>query len=782
MAGVDGLIVGAGVIAIAFAWYLFTLVAAVQVNKTELTESSKINSCMNEKQTDSMEVIYEAIREGADAFLMAEYKICLIFVVCFAAVIFFLIGLGQDFEAAILTTIAFVTGAFTSMFSGWIGMKVAVFANARTTIEAAAGTNEEEKYMGAFNMAFRAGGVMGFSLCGLGLLVLWFLLQIYSGYLDLTDLSEYEVMMDCISGYGLGGSTIAMFGRVGGGIYTKAADVGADLVGKTELDIPEDDPRNAATIADNVGDNVGDVAGMSSDLFGSFAEATCAALVISASSSDFVTEGGWSALMFPLCISASGILVCLVSSFLAMNAVKSQPQVEKTLKGQLIVTTVLMVPVGAILAMSLLPAEFTLHGVAQASFTATPMKVVVCLSSGVIGGLVIGLITEYYTSFSYSPVVEVANSCKKGGAATNIIYGLALGYKSAIIPIMVLAVIIFLSFSLCDTYGVAVAALGMLSTLATCLSIDIYGPVCDNAGGIAEMTLPELPENVRECTDALDAAGNTTAAIGKGFAIGSAALVSLALYGALVVRLEITTGVNVLEPMTFSFLLIGAMLPYWFSAMTMKSVGEAAGAMVEEVRAQVKDETIVTAGSDRLTGLGKETMKPGETVKAGVGILQGLVKPDYKQCIDISTKASLKEMVPPSALVIMAPLLAGTFFGVYAVFGILTGGLVSGVQLAISMSNTGGAWDNAKKYIEGGHSPDPDLQGKGTEYHKAAVVGDTVGDPLKDTSGPALNILMKLMAILSLVFADYFQSINEGRGIFNIAVAGASVAAQAASP
>jgi len=623
MAGVDGLIVGAGVIAIAFAWYLFTLVAAVQVNKTELTESSKINSCMNEKQTDSMEVIYEAIREGADAFLMAEYKICLIFVVCFAAVIFFLIGLGQDFEAAILTTIAFVTGAFTSMFSGWIGMKVAVFANARTTIEAAAGTNEEEKYMGAFNMAFRAGGVMGFSLCGLGLLVLWFLLQIYSGYLDLTDLSEYEVMMDCISGYGLGGSTIAMFGRVGGGIYTKAADVGADLVGKTELDIPEDDPRNAATIADNVGDNVGDVAGMSSDLFGSFAEATCAALVISASSSDFVTEGGWSALMFPLCISASGILVCLVSSFLAMNAVKSQPQVEKTLKGQLIVTTVLMVPVGAILAMSLLPAEFTLHGVAQASFTATPMKVVVCLSSGVIGGLVIGLITEYYTSFSYSPVVEVANSCKKGGAATNIIYGLALGYKSAIIPIMVLAVIIFLSFSLCDTYGVAVAALGMLSTLATCLSIDIYGPVCDNAGGIAEMTLPELPENVRECTDALDAAGNTTAAIGKGFAIGSAALVSLALYGALVVRLKIEGGVNVLEPMTFAFLLIGAMLPYWFSAMTMKSVGEAAGAMVMEVRAQMKDKTIIPAGSDRLTGLGMATLKPGKTVEAGVGILEG---------------------------------------------------------------------------------------------------------------------------------------------------------------
>jgi len=770
MSGVDGLIVGAGAIGLAFAWFLFTKVASVQVNKAELTESSKINSCMNEAQTDSMEVIYEAIREGADAFLMAEYKICFIFVACFAGVIFFLIGLGQDFEAAILTTVAFVTGALTSMLSGWIGMKVAVFANARTTIEAAAGTNEEEKFMGAFNMAFRAGGVMGFSLCGLGLLVLWFLLQIYSGYLDLTDVSEYEIMMDCISGYGLGGSTIAMFGRVGGGIYTKAADVGADLVGKTELDIPEDDPRNAATIADNVGDNVGDVAGMSSDLFGSFAESTCAALVISASSSDFVTEGGWAALMFPLCISAAGILVCLVSSFLAVNAVKSQPLVETTLKRQLIITTVLMVPVGAILAMSLLPAEFTLHGVAQGTFTATPMKVVVCISSGVVGGLIIGLITEYYTSFSYDPVKEVAVSCKKGGAATNIIYGLALGYKSAIIPILVLAVIIFLSFSLCDTYGVALAALGMLSTLATCLSIDIYGPVCDNAGGIAEMTLPELPDNVRDCTDALDAAGNTTAAIGKGFAIGSAALVSLALYGALVVRLEITSGVNVLEPLTFAFLLIGAMLPYWFSAMTMKSVGEAAGAMVEEVRGQVKDTTLVSYESGRLTGLGKEKMKPGQTVEAGKGILEGLVKPDYKQCIDISTKASLKEMVPPSALVIIAPLLAGTFFGVYAVFGILTGGLVSGVQLAISMSNTGGAWDNAKKFIEGKHSDDPDLQGKGTEIHKAAVVGDTVGDPLKDTSGPALNILMKLMAILSLVFAEYFKAINEGRGLLNIPV------------
>jgi len=555
-------------------------------------------------------------------------------------------------------------------------------------------------------------------------------------------------MMDCISGYGLGGSCIAMFGRVGGGIYTKAADVGADLVGKCDLGIPEDDPRNPATIADNVGDNVGDVAGMSSDLFGSFAESTCAALVIAASSAS-MRSAGWSALLFPVTISAAGILVCLVTSFLAthIHPVKCKGDIEAALKLQLIVTSVLVVVASVFLSYWLLPATFTLSGVAQASFEATPGSVSVCVCGGCLGGLAIGLVTEYYTSHSYAPVREVAMSCKQGGAATNIIYGLALGYLSAIVPVFILSGVIFVAFTLCDTYGVALAAIGMLSTLATGLTIDGYGPVCDNAGGIAEMS--EMEEEVRDCTDALDAAGNTTAAIGKGFAIGSAALVSLALYGAFVVRLGIDTGVNVLEPLTFSFLLLGAMLPYWFSAMTMKSVGEAAGAMVEEVKSQfAKDDRLMMGTAPKaVVAAGRET------------------------CIDISTKASLREMVAPSALVMLAPLVAGTFFGVYAVFGLLTGGLVSGVQLAISMSNTGGAWDNAKKFIEQKLSDDPELKkGKGTDVHKAAVVGDTVGDPLKDTSGPALNILMKLMAILSLVFADYFWSINEGRGLFNVAV------------
>jgi len=352
--------------------------------------------------------------------------------------------------------------------------------------------------------------------------------------------------------------------------------------------------------------------------------------------------------------------------------------------------------------------------------------------------LIIGLVTEYYTSHSFKPVRDVANACKTG-AATNIIYGLALGYKSCIIPVFILAIVIFIGFYTLNMYGVALAAIGMLVTLATGLTIDAYGPVCDNAGGIAEMALQDFPE-VREKTDALDAAGNTTAAIGKGFAIGSAALVSLALYGAFAVRVGIKNGVNILSPVTFAFLLIGSNLPYWFSALTMKSVGTAAMEMVVEVERQFRE--------------CPELLNEGTTLR-----------PDYTRCVDISTKAALREMVPPAALVMLSPLIAGTFFGKYAVAGVLTGGLVSGVQLAVSMSNTGGAWDNAKKYIEK-QSPDSELQGKGSDIHKAAVVGDTVGDPLKDTSGPSLNILMKLMAIISLVFAPYFLAINDGNGIF----------------
>jgi inorganic pyrophosphatase len=405
-----------------------------------------------------------------------------------------------------------------------------------------------------------------------------------------------------------------------------------------------------------------------------------------------------------------------------------------------VITTILLIPFTYFLANSFLPSSFVIDGV-TGDVTATPDDAFVCVISGAIGGLIIGLITEYYTSHSYKPVRQVAFSCTTG-AATNIIYGLALGYKSVIIPVFVLALVIFTSFELCDMYGCGLAAVGMLATLATGLTIDAYGPVCDNAGGIAEMA--ELPPEVREKTDALDAAGNTTAAVGKGFAIGSAALVSLALFGAFVTRLDITSGVNILEPLPFAFLLIGAMIPYWFSALTMKSVGNAAMKMVAEVERQFRENpALLEEGTDQ--------------------------RPDYRACVEISTQASLKEMIPPGALVMLTPLLTGTFFGVYAVFGLLSGALVSSVQMAISMSNTGGAWDNAKKYIEKADA-DSELQGKGSDVHKAAVVGDTVGDPMKDTSGPSLNIVMKLMAILSLVFAAYFQAINDGQGVFNIEV------------
>jgi inorganic pyrophosphatase len=405
-----------------------------------------------------------------------------------------------------------------------------------------------------------------------------------------------------------------------------------------------------------------------------------------------------------------------------------------------VITTILIIPFTYAIANSFLPSSFVISGV-TGDVTATPDDAFVCVISGAIGGLIIGLITEYYTSHSYQPVRQVAFSCTTG-SATNIIYGLALGYKSVIIPVFVLALVIFTAFELCDMYGCALAAVGMLSTLATGLTIDAYGPVCDNAGGIAEMA--ELPPEVREKTDALDAAGNTTAAVGKGFAIGSAALVSLALFGAFVTRLDITTGVNILEPLPFAFLLIGAMIPYWFSALTMKSVGNAAMKMVAEVERQFRENpALLEEGTE--------------------------IRPDYRACVEISTQASLKEMIPPGALVMLAPLVTGSFFGVYAVFGLLSGALVSSVQMAISMSNTGGAWDNAKKYIEKADA-DSELQGKGSDVHKAAVVGDTVGDPMKDTSGPSLNIVMKLMAIISLVFSSFFQAINDGRGVFDIDV------------
>jgi inorganic pyrophosphatase len=665
------------------------------------------------------------------------------------------------------SALSFTVGAITSTASGYIGMKIATYANARTCLEARKGVAP------AFMVAFRSGAVMGFALSGLGLLMLFITLKIFELVSVLIPFPTHPLpslflsplclvflcntqhscslgyrcvilqyfgdnwvsLYEAITGYGLGGSSIALFGRVGGGIYTKAADVGADLVGKVEKDIPEDDPRNPAVIADNVGDNVGDIAGMGADLFGSFAESTCAALVVSSVSS--LGDGPdktFAGMMFPLCVSALGIIGCLATSLLAtdLHPAKGISDIEPCLKVQLVVSTVVMTPIVTVMAKYLLPNEFT--GIfTHLRDVDTPVKwyyVAICVCAGLWGGLIIGLVTEYYTSHAYQPVRDVADACRTG-AATDIIFGLALGYKSAIVPCIIIAICIYTGFTLAGMYGIACAALGMLTTMSIGLAIDAYGPISDNAGGIAEMA--GLGEDIRERTDALDSAGNTTAAIGKGFAIGSAALVSLALFGAYVTRAGITLkDASILDAHIFFGLLIGAMLPYWFSAMTMKSVGKAALAMVEEVRRQFATTP---------------------------GLMDGSVRPDYKRCVAISTEASLSEMIPPGILVMGTPVIVGILFGVRCLAGVLAGALVSGVQMAVSMSNTGGAWDNAKKYLEAGATEHArSLGGKGTDAHKAAVIGDTVGDPLKDTSGPSLNILIKLMAVESLVFAPFFKA------------------------
>ncbi|CAK9088064.1 Pyrophosphate-energized vacuolar membrane proton pump (Pyrophosphate-energized inorganic pyrophosphatase) (H(+)-PPase) [Durusdinium trenchii] len=639
--------------------------------------------------------IYAKIMDGAIQFIKVEYAICCLFCVLFSGVIYGLVSWGtKSHTQGALTAGAFLTGAFTSMLCGFLGMMIATFSNARTTLACA-----HKGYTEGFNTAFRGGSVMGYALCSLGVFVLWVLLTFYRKVYPEAD--DWEILFDCAAGYGLGGSTVAMFGRVGGGIYTKAADVGADLVGKVVAGLDEDDPNNPATIADNVGDNVGDIAGMGADLFGSFAESTCAALVIAAAavegSNNTLSAAGWDAMLFPVAISAAGIVICILCGFFATNIspVKVEADIEKVLKIQMVLTAILMLPVIYYLAVLLLPEHFRLEGVRltesghQAKIHGSPFKAFICATMGCVGGLIIGLVTEYFTSHSFIPTRELASACKFG-TAVNIIQGLALGYKSCIVPVFVLSSAIFVSFQLCDLYGIALAALGMLATLSCGLTIDGFGPISDNAGGIAEMAL--FNPEVRRRTDALDAAGNTTAAIGKGFAIGSAALVSLALYGAFVIRLRVKTGVNILEPTTFAFLIIGCMIPYWFAALTMKSVGKAAGEMVAEVQRQfsMKD----SKGKTLLTGSTE-------------------LKPDSKTCIQISTQASIREMVAPACLVILSPLAAGTFFGVQAVFGLLTGSLGSSVQLAISMSNSGGAWDNCKKFIKNGFSDDVELLGIG---------------------------------------------------------------------
>jgi len=699
--------------------------------------------------TDKMKKIAGHIAEGAMAFLKAEYKVLVIFVACVAVL---LAVTANGTTSSWLVGVSFVLGAFSSALAGFIGMRVATKANVRTTNAARTSLGK------ALEVAFVGGSVMGMGVVGIGVLGLSLLLIVYGNMFGLDGQENVTRVITIITGFSFGASSIALFARVGGGIYTKAADVGADLVGKVEAGIPEDHPLNPATIADNVGDNVGDVAGMGADLFESYVGSIVGTMVLGAA---FMVPGfsdnfnGLSAVLLPLVLAGVGIIMSFVGTFFVKVKEGGDPQ--RALNMGEFSSSIVMIIASYFIITWMLPAKWEYNDLLYRDAAGNPivremtsLGVFWATIIGLVGGVLVGLITEYYTAMGKKPVLSIVRQSSTG-AATNIIAGLGVGMMSTLLPTLVIAFSIIGAFHFGGLYGIAIAAVGMLSNLGIQLAVDAYGPISDNAGGIAEMS--ELPKEVRQRTDKLDAVGNTTAAIGKGFAIASAALTALALFGAFMTTAKINS-IDVSKANVMAGLFIGGMLPFVFSAMAMGAVGRAAMAMIEEVRRQFNDIPALKAALAAMKRNGDKDMKDWsaedqKTFHDADG------SAEYGKCVEISTKAALKEMVLPGLMAVIVPVVIAFLpgFGVESLGGMLAGVTVSGVLMAIFQSNAGGAWDNAKKSFEEGVEINGQMYYKKSEPHKAAVTGDTVGDPFKDTSGPSLNILIKLMSIVALVIA-----------------------------